>query len=116
MTSPYKPEKIDALPEVWDSFQTDRELRPIYESSARATSLAGIAAVGLKFAGSLAKQSGQGTLDRVTVSSDSERLIVFSLNIKEEGGSVPRVFGMLTNPSTQLESVWDAFGELIETP
>ncbi len=115
MTKPLYPEKIDDLPGVRDTFQTNRELQPIYESSVRATALVEIAAVGLKFAGSLAKQSGQGTLDRITVSSDTERLMIFSLNVKDAETSAPRVFGLLTDPYVHLEMVTDAIGEIIET-
>jgi len=117
MTTPLYPDQIDALPGVRDTFQTNRELQPIYESSARATALAGIASVGLKFAGSLAQQSGQGTLDRLTVSSDGERLMIFSLNAGAgTSGETPRprVFGLLTDPGIHLEVVSDAISELIE--
>jgi len=111
---PVYPDEIDALPGVRESFQADRNLFPIYESSERATALASIAAVGLKFAGSLAKQSGQGTLDRVTVSSDSERLMIFSLNSKDAKNSGPRIFGVLTDPGVHLEMVSDSVAELLE--
>jgi len=88
MTTPLYPDQIDALPGVRDTFQTN-----------------------------LAQQSGQGTLDRLTVSSDGERLMIFSLNAGAGASGEtprPRVFGLLTDPGIHLEVVSDAISELIE--
>lgn len=125
MTEPLYPEQIDALKGVKASFQTDRSLQSIYESAPRATDLASLTAVGLKFADSLARSSGQGTLDRLVVSSDHERLMIFALNPKSgaegqskggrlENGTGPRLFGVLVDASQHVDEVAEKIGKIVE--
>ena len=107
-------QKIDGIPGVRESFQLDRDLQPLYESSHRATALASLVSVGLKFADNLARLSGQGNLDRLVISSDHERLMVFALNNSAGADPVPKVHGLLTEPNTQLEVMAEQIGGLTD--
>lgn len=107
-------QKISEIPGVRDAFQLDRDLQPLYESSYRATGLGGIVSVGLKFAENLARLSGQGNLDRVVISSDRERLMVFALNYSVSQKDGPEVFGLLTDPNAQLEVMAEQVAEIVK--
>ncbi len=113
MVHPIKPQEIDNLPGVEFSFQADRDFQKIHETTPEAGAICDVASVALKFVGNFASQVDLGSLDRMVASSPSRRFMLFSFNAKSADPPGPRVFGITTGPSIQVETLSDQINQII---
>lgn len=100
---PVNPDAIAALQGVKHSFQTDRNFQEIHRSSNEAGELAEIAPTCLRLASKLTANAELGTLYRLQASSDQDHFIILALNPETPGAPGPRLFGLQTDHTTDID-------------
>ncbi|MDA7882317.1 hypothetical protein N9A94_08445 [Akkermansiaceae bacterium] len=100
---PVNPDAVAALQGVKHSFQTDRNFQEIYRSSDAAGELAEIAPTCLRLASKLAGNAELGSLYRMQASSDYDHFIIIALNPEVPNAPGPRLFGLHTDHSTDVD-------------
>lgn len=100
---PVNPDAIAALRGVKHSFQTDRNFQEIHRSSSEAGELEEIAPTCLRLASKLTAAAELGTLYRIQASSDQDHFIIFALNPEVPDAPGPRLFGLHTDHTTDID-------------
>ena len=104
-TEPVNPTAIAALPGVEHSFQADRDFQAIDVTSEQAKELYEISPICLKTTSRIMAAAGLGTLYRFQASSDSSHFMLMSLNPDTPAAPGPRLFGLQTNHSTDIDYI-----------
>jgi len=110
---PVVPEEIDALPDVHFHFQADLNFKKIYETNSRAGAMCEVASLSLQFASNMGANGGLGSLGRIVASSENSKFMLFSLNAKNAGNNEPRIFGIVTESSTEVNDMTTQITKLI---
>jgi len=100
---PVNPDAIAALQGVKECFQTDRNFQAIHRSSDAAAELEEIAPTCLRLASKLAANAELGTLYRMQASSEQDHFIILALNPETPNAPGPRLFGLRTDHSTDID-------------
>ncbi len=102
MITPINPQAIDDDPSVKHSFQADENFNIIHESSTDARPSIEASPVCVQIANELAEVAGFPPIDRIVATSHESRLMIFSLASENAEPPGPRIFGLTTDPSIQL--------------
>ena len=102
---PLRPETIDQHDDVLHSFQATLEFESLHESAPEAGKNLEIAEDCVNTAASILARSGVGGLDRLTISSEKERLMIFSMYSDNEVSPGARLFGIATKPEAQVDDI-----------
>ena len=100
---PVDPNAISTLQGVKHSFQTDRNFQEIHRSSDAAGELEEIAPTCLRLASKLTANAELGTLYRIQASSEEDHFIIFALNPETADAPGPRLFGLHTDHTTDID-------------
>lgn len=113
MPEPVNPDEIAALPGVHHFFQADRNFQSIQASSARALELLEACRKTLEIASDMTEKTGLGMIFRMQVSTTDSHLMLLSLNPQMEHPPGPRVFGIETDTTTQLDTIAATLTQLL---
>ena len=113
MPDPVNPDEIAALPGVHHFFQADRNFQSIQASSARALELLEASRNTLGIVSDMTEKTGLGMIFRMQVTTTDSHLMLFSLNPQAEHPPGPRVFGVETDPTTQIDVIAASLTQLL---
>lgn len=113
MPEPVNPEAIAAMPGVHHSFQADRDFQSIYASSARAQELLESSRNVLGVAADMTEKTGLGMIFRMQITNPDGHLMVFSLNPQKQHAPGPRLFGVETDPTVQIDQLAANINQLL---
>ena len=105
MPEPVNPDAIAALPGVHHLLQAHRNFQSIHAASAPALELLDASRNTLAIASEMTEKTGLGMIFRMQVTTTDGHLMLFSLNPQIEHPPGPRVFGVETDPTTQMDVI-----------
>lgn len=92
-------------PGILDSFQTDLEFRAIHPPSHLAQKALAMTPSCIELAERTTRKVGLAGVDKICATGRKTQLMIFGLNVKAGPRPGPRIFGVLTPPSVQIDSV-----------